>query len=127
MTLTLRTLVDGPENVVIHGYLVGTGTLSNETNTVVVDYSALSGSFSSLNLCSIDHSFSGFEAILEWDADTDTTVWHLPDSTDGHQEFEVFYGISNDSQTGRTEDLTITTTGVDDGDRGTFILTLKKD
>jgi hypothetical protein len=132
-TITLRTLNDGPRNVVIHGYIAGDGS-GEETDTVVVDYSALSTAqpgqptlpTDCLRLMSIDYSITGFEMLLEWDATSDTVAWFMGENTDGHQCFKKFGGIDNNAGSGITGDLVFTTVGLGSGDEGSFILCVAK-
>jgi hypothetical protein len=132
-TVTLKTINDGPRNVVIQGYIKGDGS-GEETAKVIADHSALSAvqpgqtalPSDALRLMSIDYTLAGFEALLEWDATSNTTAWFMAEDTDAHQCFKKFGGIKNNAGSGITGDLVMTTVGLGANDEGSFVLTLKK-
>lgn len=117
--------INDERNVVVKIYLLsdGEGELSDQ---VIVDSSALSSVPTTLHLRKVFSSLTGFSAKLEWDADTDDELIHLP-AGEKHQDFSRFGGIPNPKSTGSTGDITITTTGFSvAGDEGSITLELTK-
>lgn len=127
-TVTLRTLVDGPRHAVIHVHLKSDGASGELTDSVVVDVSTLNPAPSKVTIEELHWDTSGFDSMLEFDATTDTAAWKLPAGYTGHQDFRSFGGIKDDSGSGTTGDIVLSTTGFTAaGDEGTIIIKVRKD
>lgn len=125
-TVNIQTIQDGPKNVVIKVYLASDGATGEIADQVVVDYSALSGTFGDLKLSKLQWDLTGFAVTLEWDATADVPIWNI---SPGANElcFEEFGGIPNDSGAGKTGDIVLSTTGFDTaGDNGSIIIWARK-
>lgn len=126
-TVTKQKVIDGDRNAVIHVWIAGEAAGSDETDTVIVDVSDLSGSPSEVSLQKVHASLSGFTALLEWDATTDVPFFQLPDGSEVNADFCGFGGLQNNAGTGVTGDITITTTGLDAAtDHGHITLWVRK-
>lgn len=125
--VTSRTLVDGARNCVVALTNVSDGT--GEAAVLKVDVSALNAGSggavcSGVNLRRVHYSVFGMSVSLLWDADTDVTALVL--QGDGCLDFTEFGGMSNNSSTGKTGDVKLTTTGHTSGDTYTVILEMEK-
>ena len=125
-TVTLRKLIDGPSRAVIHVYMEYVDTSEN-TDTVVVDASDLSGAPSKVTVCRVMGNLRGYTSILEFDATTDVPFMALPADDFFDYCFEDFGGIKDNSGTGTTGDVVLTTSGFTAaGDAGWLIIEVKK-
>ena len=121
-TLTTQVLVDGERNIVIKAFIEGGATeLSDD---LLVDVSALTPARSAVKIMAIKSSLEGFSANLIWDATTDVPALKLM-SGRVEQDFRRFGGLVNDSGTGKTGDILISTYGSATGLDGSIILELK--
>lgn len=126
-TVTSQVLQDGERNAVLHVYIASDGAAGEETDTVIVDVSALADAPSLVKVSKIKALISGFSAVLEWDADTDVPFLALPDGTDVELDYSDVGGLQNNGGTGVTGDITITTTGFSAaGDAGAITLWVRK-
>lgn len=125
---TNRQILAGPKHVI--QYLCIDSDGDEETDLVIYDSSAVAttlGIADPLNckINSITYSTNSLLGVvkLEWDANTDVLAYALPSS--GNSEnfcFERFGGLPNTASTGRTGDITLTTTGLVAGDAITLII-----
>jgi hypothetical protein len=128
-TVTLRTLIDGQKEAVVLAYLKCDGASGELTDSVIVDVSTFSPAPSKVTVLEIWANIVGFDAILEFDATTDVPFWKLPGSPNqAHFCFESFGGIKDNSGTGTTGDIILTTAGFTAAtDEGTIIIRVRKD
>ena len=127
-TVTIRTLIDGPRQSVLHVYLKSDGMSGDIVDQVVVDISALNSRAVKTTLEEVWYNLVGFDALLEFDSPTDTTAWKLSSGTDNHQDFRSFGGIKDSNESTSTGDVLITTNGMTTtSDEGTIILKVRKD
>ena len=122
--ITSQTIVDGSRNVVIKWHVAADGT-GEETDTAVIDVSALTPAATQLKLMELEATLVGCSAVLEWDATTDQPVVSLPEGEN------VFYyrdigGLPDPLATGTTGDLTITTVGLGANDSITLVMNCQK-
>ena len=111
-------------NLVINTCVVGDGTSGELSATKFVDVSTYN--ISEVKLLKVKSSLVGFSAILSWDADTDVPIISVPDY-EFEQDFECFGGLYNNSGTGSTGDIMITTFGLSGtSQEGHIILELQK-
>jgi len=111
--------------------IVSDGT--EETDLVVYDSSALNATDPSdcaiLGLegfiSILDQTAVDIRVNLEFDADTDVLAISLPTRVPFKFDFNSIGGLTNYAGTGKTGDITITTTGLEAGDTITLILTVK--
>lgn len=121
-TVTSRTIIDGPRNVVMSFTNVSGG--DGEAAVTKVDVSALSGSPATVSIRRVRYSVSGMVLTILEDADTDVRVLDL--QGDGILDFSEFGGIPNSKAAGYTGDLKFTTTGHTANDSYSVILELTK-
>ena len=128
-TVTTRTIIDGQRHAVIHVHLLCDGASGELSDVVVVDVSGLSPAPSKVTIEEIWWDLAGFDAMLEFDATADTAAWKLPASSgNGYRCFKEFGGIKDDSGTGSTGDIVITTAGFTAAtDEGTIVIKVRKD
>lgn len=127
-TNTSQYLMSGPGRVIIHLVIDSDGT--EETDLVVYDSSAVAtliGKTDTLNcrINSIMYSTNSLLGVvkLEWDATTDILAWALPASGNSDKFcFDKIGGLKNKGGSGRTGDITLTTTGLVAGDAISLIL-----
>ena len=123
-TATEQVLNNGARNLVLK-YTIG-GTTGDASAATLVDVSALDATISELRLDKAQWSLTGFSAKLLWDADTDVDLLELA-AGEGEVDFTSIGGLTDDSGTGTTGDVNITTTGYTaSGDGGTIILHFRK-
>lgn len=126
-TVLIRSLIDGPKEAVIHVFLASDGASGDLTDQVVVDVSALNPPPAYCVVKSVHSSFSGFSGILEFDATTDVGFFALPSGFPMKENMECFGGIRDNSGTGKTGDILLTTSGFTaSGDVGNLIITITK-
>lgn len=127
-TITATTLVDGRRNSVVLVNIAGDES-GNETNTVLIDRSALLGGAGTETVVTrIEGRLSGFSAVLSFDATTDLPFVSLPDDDFCYDWRDAGGVSSNKAGAGATGDILITTSGLDSGatDAATFIIYMTK-
>lgn len=127
----IAKLVDGPRNAAFHVSIVGDG-LGDLTDEVIVDpatsFDPALPNDPSLTVEKIIADLVGFDAWLEYDyAVSDTPIWNITGDQYVCADFCEFGGIRDRSaQDGRGK-IKMSTSGLGAGDRGTFLLKLRKD
>lgn len=113
-TVTTKKQVDGSRVGVYTIHLLGDGS-GEESNTVVLDASALASGNYFHRIDKIEWSLTGFSASLRFDATTDIEIANL---TEGRG---CLHGpFTNPHGTGDTGDVLLSTLGLGSGDRGTI-------
>lgn len=126
-TVTLRTLEDGPNRAIIHAHLKSDGAAGELTDQVLVDVSTLNPAPTKVTIEKMWYSLVGFDGMLEFDATTDTAGWKIQQGTDITQDFVCFGGIKDDSGSGSTGDILLTTAGFTAAtDEGTIVIQVRK-
>jgi hypothetical protein len=126
-TVTIRKLQDGKKNVVLHVYVASDGASGELADQVLADISTFLDTPTKVRLLEIWWALTGFTARLEFDRTADSPLMVLFQGDEGHLSFENIGGIQ-DTGTGDTGDVTVTTTGFTAaGDEGVIILRLAKD
>lgn len=109
-TVTVTTLKDSGSELVVHITGVSDGT--GETDAIKVDKSAFTVSGaepSTLRIMSARWAIQGYSSLrFEWDRGTDVTAMIL--NGNGYEDFRPFGG-KNDTGSGGTGDLVVTTVG----------------
>lgn len=125
-TVTSQTLFDGANDVIVKVHVASDG--SEETDLVVVDASTFSPVFTNCRLWKLDVSSAAvaLQARLIWDATTDIPIIAIPASAFHQLSWEAIGGLPNNTGTGRTGDVLLTTLGLANGDQVTLIIHLKK-
>jgi hypothetical protein len=92
----------------------GTG----EAAVLKVDVSALTPACDEVSLVDLEYATDGMAVRLLWDADTDTVAFLIPANQHGRVDFtKSARGVlRNDSSTGKTGDVKLTTVGHTSGD-----------
>jgi len=124
-TITKQTLVDDIRKTVVKITIVGDGS-GEETNYVLYDASSYTHNSINNKLMKLEYALNGFTANLNWDATADVFIMNLLDKYPFKHCFEWFGGIINNSGTGKTGDILMTTIGLGAADVGTIILTVYK-
>ena len=128
--VTSQTIQDGARNVVMSFTNVSDG--SGEAAVKKVDVSALESDPVSGNACStvaiqsVWFSTLGISVKLLWDASTDVLALHLPADYSDTLDFSEFSGLNNNSGSGVTGDIMLTTVGHSSGDAYTVVLKMVK-
>lgn len=127
--VAVTKIIDGPRNAVFHVFIEGNGS-GELTDHVLVDPTSFSPALLAepgLTLEEITYDLDGFSAKIEFDyLTTDNPVWSMSKGPGGHACFEDFGGLKDRSWSDGNGKLKITTTGLDNGDRGSIILVLRK-
>lgn len=130
-TWKIYTLVDNADAVKVWAQCQSDGT--EETDKVLVDYSALSGTFTKLAVEEIVFLPTVGDTAtytLEFDATTDDLIWAYNSVTgqfSGVQHWEFGNpGIVDPYSTGHTSDIVLTTTGISNATVYSFLITARK-
>lgn len=124
MALTSQTIHNGDRYTSVKVHI--TDNAGGEyTDGVLFDLSAFDANAVDASIIRLTASLTGFAATLHWDATSNVDILQLPEGEDIYN-FEVHGGLANNSTTGKTGDILISTTGLAAGDEGTIILELKK-
>jgi len=127
--LTSQVIQDGPRSAILKFTNISDGT--GQAAAVLVDVSSLSSDPLTNQVCngvtlqSISYSNVGMGVNLLWDANANVPLINLLQNWSDQLDFSD-YGIPNNSGTGRTGDILITTTGATAGDAYFLLLTLTK-
>ena len=121
-----QVLEDGDRNTVIKWTIVGANKAGDETDTIVFDASVYKTESLYNKLFTIKYSTIGVSARLDWAADTNVLLFSMPGNSTGDFEFTLSESIINNTGTGRTGDITITTNNMNDGDIIDIILWVKE-
>jgi len=112
--VTSQTIMDGARHVVMSFTNVSDGT--GESAVTKVDVSAESVTFSTF----------GMSVKLLWDATTDVLCLHLPADYADTLDYSNFGSLKNNSGSGKTGDIQLTTVGHSSGDAYTVTLKMIK-
>lgn len=126
-TVTKTVILDGGRNLVVLVNISGDGS-GEETNTLLVDRSAFDPvDGTELVIERVAGLVSGFTAALSFDALTDLVFLRLPDGKDFDHCWSEFAGVSSNKALDQANgDILLTTSGLGNGDVGTFILQMRK-
>jgi len=124
-----QTLFDGERQVIMKFTNISDGT--GESKVLKVDVSALTANAAGkacdgVSLTSIIATTEGMGIILYWDATTDVVICTIPPNTNYRLKMADFGGFWNDSGTGKTGDVLLSTTGASANDNYTLTLVMTK-
>jgi hypothetical protein len=123
--ITKQTIVDGERNLVVKTILIGDNG-SDVTDTLLIDASDYSGSFTDLKIMKIQAHLNGFSLMLEWDANTNVDALSIPGDEWVNYNFFAEGGLPNNAGTGKTGDIDIDTSGMGTGEAGSIVFWLRK-
>ena len=123
--ITSQTFVDGNRVTEVKYNIVGDGS-GEETKTVLYDASTFTAQAIDNAVTSIEYCLVGFSAQLYWDASTDVPLLSLAEGSESREHFNYVGSIANNSGTGKTGDILISTSGLGSGDHGFIILRIKQ-
>ncbi|HEY3526890.1 MAG TPA: hypothetical protein VGK47_11875 [Nitrososphaeraceae archaeon] len=127
-------LNSNPKESSIYMSIASDGT--EETDLVIFDSSAIASTLGltdplDSSIISVYGSVSSAvtaRVFLEWDADTDVLAFDIPcGQTPTKVNFRSLGGLPNQGGTGKTGDITLTTTGLEAGDKITLVLHVRRD
>ena len=126
--VTLTTVEDGPKKAIF--YLTNTSDGTGEAAVLKVDVSGLSSlqdgtACTGVRIGKIIFTNVGMSVKLLWDASTDVLALHLPQDYADTLDFSDG-GLKNNSGSGKTGDIMLTTVGHASGDAYTVTLTMIK-
>ena len=132
-TITNTVINTSTKEAVVYVTLSSDGT--EETDYIVFDSSAVATTLGTTDpsdsaIISIYGSISAAataRAWLEWDASTDVLAFDLPPQESIKANFRSIGGLPNQGGSGKTGDITLTTTGLESGDKITLILHVRRD
>jgi len=130
-TATQQIINNGPRNLNLKYTIAGTtGDISESILVNISGFNDADGNAlgaNGLTLMGVDASLTGFSANLLWDATANVNLIEIPSDQPLKQDFKQFGGIKDNSSTGSTGDVLITTTGYTaSGDGGHIYLKFKK-
>jgi hypothetical protein len=124
-TVTVTTIKDSGSELIVH--LTGSSDATGETDAIKVDKSAFTvGGVepTTLRVMAVRWASQGYSSLhLEWDRGTDVTIMRL--SGNGFEDFRP--DGKNDSGSGGTGDIVLTTVGAASGATYDITLTLRKE
>lgn len=126
--VTSQKIFEGNKTVIYKFTNVSDG--NGESAVLKVDVSGLASDKLSGRVCNgvvierVDYAVSGMQVQLLWDATTDVVALVL--QGDGFMDLRDRGGIVNNSGSGKTGDLLLTTVGHTSGDTYSIVLTMKK-
>ncbi len=130
-TATQQIINDGNRNLNLK-YTIA-GTTGDVTNSILVNVSGFNDAegnslgANALTLVGINASLTGFSVNLLWDATANVELLEIPSDEPYTRDFRSFGGIKDNSGSGSTGDILITTTGYTaSGDGGHIYLKFKK-
>jgi hypothetical protein len=126
-TVTTQTFVDGSRETIIKVNIKGDSLTATElVKSVIFDASSYTTASTENKLYRIQYCLNGFDAELFWDASTDIPLISLTADHPHEHEFfnggEGFGGIPNNSTSGKTGDILITTNGLASSTKDGFII-----
>lgn len=127
--LTSQVIQDGGHTAILKFTNISDGT--GQAAAVLVDVSTLSAdpltkkACTGVTLQSVTFSDIGMGVELLWDANANVPLVNLPQDWTDTMDFSD-YGIPNNSGTGRTGDILVTTVGATAADTYLLVLTLTK-
>ena len=127
-TVTSQTIEDTPHKLVMK--FTNTSDGSGESAVKKVDVSAFTAgekaaTCTGVTIDRIYYTLDGMKVQLLWDASTDVEAYKLLDTT-GDIDFSTFGGLQNNSGSGKTGDIMITTVGHSNTDTYNIILDMTK-
>jgi len=127
-TVTSQTILNTPYRLVMKFTNVSDGT--GESAVKKVDVSAFTAgekaaTCTGVTIDRIYYTLDGMKVQLLWDASTDVEAYKLLDTT-GDIDFSTFGGLQNNSGSGKTGDIMITTVGHSNTDTYNIILDMTK-
>ena len=124
-TISTTTIINGSRVLLVSVNIDGDGS-GEETDTVIVDFSALAPEAEKLGLKKAYANLAGFSAKLEWDATTDAFLTNFSIGESGLDFSNIGGPLIDRSGTGRTGDVLVTTLGLGAGEAGKIILEFVK-
>lgn len=110
--VTLQTLLDGPRNLVVK--VVGVLDTANLSDELIVDISGYTPVPTQVRIDKLWYSMGkDLTAILEWDASADVPIVAV--SQADHPGWVKIGGLTNNSGSGKTGDILLTTLGYSSG------------
>lgn len=127
-TVTSQTILNTPYRLVMKFTNVSDGT--GESAVKKVDVSAFTAgekaaTCTGVTIDRIYYTLDGMKVQLLWDASTDVEAYKLLDTT-ADIDFSTFGGLQNNSGSGKTGDIMITTVGHSNTDTYNIILDMTK-
>jgi hypothetical protein len=122
--VTSKKIMDNDYNYIVQLTNLSDGT--GESAVVKVDVSALSPVPTEVTLEKVHFSTVGMAVRLLWDASADVLAWEIPAEATGMLDFSAFGGLMNDSGSGKTGDVQLTTIGHTSGDTYNLVLECRK-
>ena len=123
-----QTLMDGPRNCAMKFTNISDGT--GESAVLKVDVSGLETyqglTCTGVTIERVEYTTDGMSVSILWDASTDVLAVKLPQNQSGTFDFRKIGGLKNNSGTGKTGDVLLTTVGHTSGDSYMVILHMRK-
>ena len=130
-TVIPTIIVNGQRSAIVHFYIASDGISGELASAIIMEPSDLLGdsakSKPTYTILQIWKEFSGFDALLSFDAGDQVESWLLAQNASNHIDFRYFGGLKDRSTADATGLLLLSTNGLSDpNSKGTMILELKK-
>ena len=123
--IAITTLLEGPRNAVFHVAIFGDGSgdLSDETIVDPALFDPAMGATPTLRIAKLWYDLAGFDARLSFDyLASDTAIWSMSPGQPAQLDFTCLGGLADRSDTDGSGKLLLTTSGLNLGDFGTFVV-----
>jgi hypothetical protein len=113
--VTSTILIDGPKNYVVHLTNLSDGTGENGVKKVDISTVTFPTGANAPHLILLKYNFSTFNmgVLLQWEATSSTQILFFPSNYTDEHDFSDIGGIPNNSGTGRTGSVLLSTIGAD--------------
>jgi len=127
-TITTTVINDGSKHLDVVVNILGDGS-GEETDTLLIDRSTYAPAGTKTSVVEVYGNLGGFTAALSFDATADLVFARLPDGNPFKYQWfdDEPQGISSTKAgAGATGDILISTSGLGNGEGGTFTLRMRK-
>ena len=124
--ITITKLLDGPEHVIIHVYVLGEG--DELTDEVLIDPALLSPPTQRLGVEEVSYDWAGFDATIQFKSGVigQTMIWVLAERSNGDRCFKPWGNLPDRSGVDGDGKLLFSTIGLESGEQGTMLIKARK-
>ena len=123
-TIETHVVIDSTRNLALVIHIDGDAG-GDVSDVVIIDASSFTPAFTECKIMEVEVHLAGFTADFHWDADVNHHAFVGVDG-EAHHTWRRMGGLVNDSGTGQTGDLLISTSGLTTNKYGDIIIYMKK-